>query len=193
MRATLDGVEGMAVVAEARDERSLRAALAAKSPDLVVLDMAMPGREFGELIPALKREWPATRFMIVMADAHEMDQMRLEAAGADGIFIMDRALSDLVVAANRALHGLPWLAGSPAQRPTVPAVGEPAPLRDETPTLTRRQRELLRLISNDYDNRAIARALDVSVKTVENHLTALYRTGCHLRLKAPHRPAPATV
>src|SRR5678816_485331 len=57
----------------------------------------------------------------------------------------------------------------------------------DSPWLTRRQRELLHLLTQGVDNRHIATELDLSIKTVENHLTALYRVlGVDSRLKAVH-------
>ena len=69
--------------------------------------------------------------------------------------------------------------------PLVREVITSAPQSSPTPWLTRRQRELLRLLTQGADNRNIAQSLDLSVKTVENHLTALYRVlGVDSRLKA---------
>ena len=80
------------------------------------------------------------------------------------------------------MSGDRWISGSLIDRLTN---RHPASSLPNTPWLTRRQRELLRLIAQGSDNRNIALTLDLSVKTIENHLTALYRVlGVDSRLKA---------
>jgi DNA-binding NarL/FixJ family response regulator len=94
----------------------------------------------------------------------------------------DQPLADLQLAAQRILNGDRWISGTLVDRliNRRSTVSPPS-----TPWLTPRQRELLRLIAKGTDNRNIALSLDLSVKTVENHLTALYRVlGVDSRLKA---------
>jgi DNA-binding NarL/FixJ family response regulator len=92
----------------------------------------------------------------------------------------DQPLSDLQLAATRILGAL--ISGSLVNRLTN---RKPNLSSGGTPWLTRRQRELLKLLTQGADNRKIAATLDLSVKTVENHLTALYRVlGVDSRLKA---------
>jgi DNA-binding NarL/FixJ family response regulator len=94
----------------------------------------------------------------------------------------DQPLADLQLATQRIMNGERWISSSLIDR----LVNHHAtPSLSNTPWLTRRQRELLRLIALGTDNRNIALSLDLSVKTVENHLTALYRVlGVDSRLKA---------
>ncbi|MFN8411836.1 MAG: response regulator [Anaerolineales bacterium] len=94
----------------------------------------------------------------------------------------DQPLADLQLATQRILNGDRWISGSLIDRLINRRTTSALPA---TPWLTRRQRELLRLIAQGTDNRTIALTLDLSVKTVENHLTALYRVlGVDSRLKA---------
>jgi DNA-binding NarL/FixJ family response regulator len=94
----------------------------------------------------------------------------------------DQPLSDLQLAAQRILNGDRWISGSLVGRLTD---RRPSSQHPSTPWLTRRQRDLLRLLTQGTDNRNIALSLDLSVKTVENQLTALYRVlGVDSRLKA---------
>jgi DNA-binding NarL/FixJ family response regulator len=179
LRNALDGVDGMAITAEVGDGNALRAALAAHTPDLLVMDVAMPDFEPLAAIRAMKRERPGMRILIVSAYADEIDPAGLLNAGADGYHMKDQPLADLVLAAQRVLKGERWisrpLVDQLLHRPSAPPAEDGQSTLRETPALTRRQRELLRLISYEYDNRAIAQTMDVSVKTVENHLTALYK------------------
>jgi len=179
LRKALDGVDGMTVTAEVGDGTALRAALADLTPDLLVMDVAMPDFEPVAAIQAMKREQPGMRILIVSAYADEVDPAGLLNAGADGYHMKDQPLADLVLAAQRVLKGERWisrpLVDQLLHRPSASAAADGHPPLRETPALTRRQRELLRLITYEYDNRAIAQTMDVSVKTVENHLTSLYR------------------
>jgi DNA-binding NarL/FixJ family response regulator len=96
----------------------------------------------------------------------------------------DLLVLDANMAAQRVLNGERWISGSLVGRLTQQ---RSAPSSNTLPWLTRRQRELLRLLTQGMDNRNIAQTLDLSVKTVENHLTALYRVlGVDSRLKAMH-------
>ena len=92
-------------------------------------------------------------------------------------------LADLRLAVKRILSGERWITSSLLSRLTNSEPPRPHPT--SVTSLTRRQRELLRLLTQGADNRSIASELNISVKTVENHLTALYRIlGVDSRLKA---------
>jgi len=175
LRNALNGVTDMSVVAEVADGDSLRAEVGRWRPDLLVTDMAMPGFDALASIAAMKRDFPGMRILIVSAYDDIDSVAGLLNAGADGYHLKDQSLADLVLAVQRVMQGERWissaLVGQLARRP----IEAPSPPLAPARALTRRQRELLRLIAYDYDNRAIAQAMDLSVKTVENHLTALYR------------------
>jgi len=103
-------------------------------------------------------------------------------AGVDGYHMKDQPLADLQLAVQRILKGERWISSSLVNRLASGRSTQPV---STVPWLTRRQRELLRLLTQGVDNRHIASELDLSVKTVENHLTGLYRVlGIDSRLKA---------
>jgi DNA-binding NarL/FixJ family response regulator len=138
-------------------------------------------------IPAvrqIKGERPGLKILIVSAHDDESYVVGLLDAGADGYHVKDQPLADLQLATQRILEGERWISSS--------LIGKLAHQRTVTASstaiwLTRRQRELLRLLTQGLDNRHIAQTLELSVKTVENHLTALYRVlGVDSRLKAVH-------
>jgi DNA-binding NarL/FixJ family response regulator len=90
-------------------------------------------------------------------------------AGVHGYHLKDQPLSDLRLAVQRVLEGQRWISS-----PLLDKLLQPTP-SSNTPALSDRQGELLRLLVEGLDNRAIAHRLDLSIKTVENHLTRLYR------------------
>jgi DNA-binding NarL/FixJ family response regulator len=111
------------------------------------------------------------KILVVSAYADEAYVVGLLGAGVDGYHLKDQPLADLQLAVKRVLAGERWISGPLVDRLVH---RQPAAPRS-VPALTRRQRELLRLLTQGFDNRRIAQVMDLSVKTVENHLTSLYR------------------
>jgi DNA-binding NarL/FixJ family response regulator len=140
-----------------------------------------------EPVPAIRRvksDHPALKILVVSAYDDEAYVVGLLGAGVDGYHLKDQPLSDLKLAVERILAGERWISSPLVDRlvhRTRPKAAPAAAL----PALTRRQRELLHLLLQGHDNRKIAQSMELSVKTVENHLTALYRAiGVNSRLEA---------
>jgi DNA-binding NarL/FixJ family response regulator len=182
LRTALEGLPHLEIVGEVGNGPELVEALTRTHPDLLVMDVSMPGFEPIPAVRQMKVERPNLKILVVSAYNEETYVVGLLNAGADGYHMKDQPLADLQLAAQRILNGDRWISGSLIGRLTNRQATAPP---STTPWLTRRQRELLRLIAQGTDNRNIALALDLSVKTVENHLTALYRVlGVDSRLKA---------
>ncbi|HET6822940.1 MAG TPA: response regulator [Anaerolineales bacterium] len=184
LRNALEGLPNIEIAGEVGNGRELMGALAHINPDLLVLDANMPDFEPIPAVRQMKAERPQMKILIVSAHDDEAYVVGLLNAGVDGYHMKDQPLADLQLATQRILNGERWissrLVGRLAQVHSTPA-------STGSPWLTRRQRELLRLLTQGLDNRHIAQHLDLSVKTVENHLTALYRVlGVDSRLKALH-------
>jgi len=92
------------------------------------------------------------------------------AAGVDGYHLKDQPLNDLQLALQRVLDGERWIS-----TPLLNKLVNQAEPESKSRPLTDRQRDLLLLLQQGLDNRAIAKKMNLSVKTVENHLTRLYR------------------
>ena len=181
LRNALLSLPNFEVVGEVGDGRSLVEALAQLTPDLLVVDVAMPNFDPVGAVRQIKSPHPALRILVVSAYADEVYVTGLLGAGVDGYHLKDQPLADLQLAVQRVLNGERWISGPLVDRLVH---RQTAPNRI-APQLTRRQRELLRLLRQGYDNRTIAQTMDLSVKTVENHLTTLYRAlGVESRLAA---------
>ncbi len=182
IRNALLSIPDIEVVGEAADGQDLIQALKQLRPDLLVVDVAMPNFEPINTVQKIKMDYPSIKILVVSAYDDEIYVVGLLEAGVDGYHLKDRPLADLQLAIQRILSGERWISGSLINRlvhrrapPATPAI----------PNLTHRQRNLLRLLSQGCDNRKIAHILEISVKTVENHLTNLYRTiGVESRLEA---------
>lgn len=184
LRNALEALPNIEIAGEVGNGRELIDVLSRIQPDLLVLDANMPDFEPVLAVRQMKAERPELKILIVSAHDNEAYVVGLLNAGADGYHLKDQPLGDLQLATQRILSGERWISSS--------LVGRLAHARNahaaaSTPWLTRRQRELLRLLTQGLDNRNIAQSLDLSVKTIENHLTALYRVlGVDSRLKAMH-------
>jgi len=182
LRNALEILPNLEISGEVGNGRELMEALARINPDLLVMDASMPDFEPISAVQKIKSEHPNIKILIVSAYDDDSYVVGLLRAGANGYHLKDQPLADLQLAAQRILNGDRWISGSLIGRLTS---RRPPIAQSNTPWLTRRQRELLRLLTQGTDNRNIALALDLSVKTVENHLTALYRVlGVDSRLKA---------
>ena len=182
LRNALEVLPNLEILGEVGNGHDLMEALARIRPDLLVMDVSMPDFEPISAVQKIKSEYPNIKILIVSAYDDESYVVGLLRAGANGYHMKDQPLADLQLAAQRILSGERWISGSLIDRLTN---RHPVSSLPNTPWLTRRQRELLRLIAQGSDNRNIALTLDLSVKTIENHLTALYRVlGVDSRLKA---------
>ncbi len=169
---------GIVVVGEVGDGPALHAALAELQPDCLLLDITMPGFEPIADIGMIRMRYPGLKILVVSAYDDDVYVQGLLGAGVNGYHLKDQPLSDLRLAVQRVLAGERWIC-SPLVDKLVRLHEQPAP------ALTARQRELLGYLEEGLDNVAIARRSGLSVKTVENHLTRLYRhLGVQSRLEA---------
>lgn len=158
------------IIGEVGDGDALFAILSATEPDILVTDITMPNFEPISTIQQIRARFPMLKILIVSAYDDDMYVQGLLAAGVNGYHLKDQPLSDLRLAVQRVVAGERWVC-SPLVEKLVRA--------RETPgvslPLTTRQRDILRCLREGLDNQAIARRTGLSVKTIENHLTRLYR------------------
>ena len=184
LRNALEGLPGLQIAGEVGNGNELMEALSRIQPELLILDANMPDFDPISAVRQIKAERPELKILIVSAHDDEAYVVGLLNAGVDGYHMKDQPLADLQLATQRILSGERWISSSLVGRL---AHTRKTPASTGAPWLTRRQRELLRLLTQGLDNRHIAQSLEISVKTVENHLTALYRVlGVDSRLKALH-------
>lgn len=183
LRNALETLPDIEIAGEVGNGNELTKALEKIRPDLLVMDASMPDFEPISAVQKIKLEYPNIKILIVSAFDDESYVIGLLRAGANGYHMKDQPLADLQLATQRVLNGERWISGSLIEK-LINRSENPAKSAN-APWLTRRQRELLQLIAEGSDNRSIALTLDLSIKTVENHLTALYRVlGIDSRLKA---------
>lgn len=172
IRALLETLPGYAVAAECADGHSALAEVERHLPDVVLLDIAMPGPSGIEIARTLRQRDPTVRILILSSiDRQEVVEQALE-AGVNGYLLKDFVLDELQQALSAVLADEAFLSPkiSDFTRSTVSA--------DEL--LTPRQTEILRLVANGRTTKEIGRALGISPKTVEFHRARLMqRIGVH--------------
>lgn len=172
LRKLLESLSGVAVVGEAGDGREALALAASKKPDLVLLDITMPGLNGLEAAERIAREHPGTRVILLSMHASEEHVLRALRAGASGYLPKDAALGELELAINAVRKGETYLSPAVSRHVSdyVRRTGAEAEPRE---SLTPRQREILQLIAEGQSTKRIAATLGVSVKTVETHRSQL--------------------
>ena len=165
------------VVAEAEDVEGAVAAVHALRPDVVLLDVHLPGGDGGggaEVVAAC-RDAPATRFLALSVSDAADDVVGVIRAGARGYVTKAISTADLAQAVRRGAAAFsPRLAGFVLDAFGAGA-GEVAVADSELDRLSAREREVMRLIARGYTYRECAGELFISVKTVESHVSAVLR------------------
>src|SRR5436190_15378726 len=175
VRAELEGL--VDVRAEAGAVTEAVRAIAAHKPDVVLLDVHMPGGGGVEVIREVARSRPVQRFLALSVSDAAEDVIAIIRAGARGYVTKSISGPELAEAVRRVRDGdavfSPRLAGFvlDAFAGQIPA----AEVDPELDQLTLREREVLRLIARGYLYKEIARQLSISVKTVEAHVSAVLR------------------
>jgi DNA-binding NarL/FixJ family response regulator len=186
IREFLEGEGDIIVLAEASDGDSTLALVQEHSPDIVVLDIQMPGRNGIEVTRALRTAGSPVAILIVTAYDDDPYIMAGIQAGANG-YVLKSAAPDEIVRAVRAVHE-----GQSAVDPAVAAklmaylAGQrrapPTPMAEE---LTDRELEVLALVAKGLTNRAIGHQLGISDRTVQGHLANIFgKLGASSRTEA---------
>ncbi len=168
--------DGIDVVGEAEDVPSAVSVIAAAVPDVVLLDVHLPGGGGVEVLRQVLPALPDVRFLAVSVSDAAEDVIGTIRAGARGYVTKTISGGDLADAVTRVAEGdvvfSPRLAGFVLD--AFAATDMPA-IDPELDALTQREREVLRLIARGYAYKEIAKELFISVKTVETHVSSVLR------------------
>jgi DNA-binding NarL/FixJ family response regulator len=181
------------IVGEAGDVEEAVAVVAHTRPDVVLLDVHLPGgtvrpggREVLTRSAALLTEPPVVRFLALSVSDAAEDVIAVIRAGARGYVTKSISGEELVAAVLKVADGdavfSPRLAGFVLDAFGTGA-GEVAAVDDELDRLSAREREVMRLIARGYAYKEVAKELFISVKTVETHVSAVLRK---LQLSSRH-------
>lgn len=163
LRLLLEAEAGFEVVAEAGDVDSARRYVRGHHPEVLVLDLNMPGGPSVTAIPAMRAEAPNTQIVVLTMQEEPAFARQALAAGATGYVLKKAADTELVEAVRRAAVGETYL--NPTLGARIAREPPPGPPDDLSP----RQVEVLRLIALGHTNTEIAGQLFLSVRTIETH------------------------
>ena len=167
------------VVGEAEDVASAVAVIAETVPDVVLLDVHLPGGGGVEVLRQVLPTLPRVSFLAVSVSDAADDVIGAIRAGARGYVTKTISGDDLADAVQRVAGGdavfSPRLAGFVLDAFAAPAAPGVPVVDPELDALTQREREVLRLIARGYAYKEIAKELFISVKTVETHVSSVLR------------------
>jgi DNA-binding NarL/FixJ family response regulator len=169
IRNALQELPDLEIVGEVGDGPELFTALANTRPDFLLIDVTMPDFEPVTAIHQIRAGYPDMKILVVSAYDDDFYVQGLLGAGVNGYHLKNQPLSDLRLAVQRVLAGERWISSRLVDKLISPAE------TSSLPPLTTRQRELLHLLQQGLDNQTMAQEMCLSVKTIENHLTRLYR------------------
>jgi DNA-binding NarL/FixJ family response regulator len=169
LRALLEKIEGVTVVAEVGDGRDAVNAALAHEADIVMMDIKMPGLNGLDALICLRKEAPRVRvIMLSMYAADEYFQMALD-AGASGYLLKDADRAELEVALKAVADGETYLTQMVAQYAVQSTRNCRSRKHGPLDALTARQREIFQLIVEGHTSKEIALRLSLSPRTVESH------------------------
>jgi two-component system, NarL family, response regulator NreC len=163
LRLLLDSEPGLEVVAEAGDIEAVRRYVRGHHPDVLVLDLNMPGGSSLGAIPAIRAESPDTQIVVLTMQQEPAFAREALGGGALGYVLKEAADEELVEAVRRAAAGESYL--NPRLGARIASEPPPGPPDD----LSGREVDVLRLIALGHTNAEIAQQLYLSVRTVETH------------------------
>lgn len=187
VRALLTLCEDFEVVGEAADGQQAIEICRRLQPDIVLMDVAMPGLGGLEATLAIKGERPETRILVLTQYADREYVSRFLKAGASG-YVLKRAAGSDLNAAIRAVHKGGLVLDPEVAREVVQSAGAGGGASSnglgEEPyeTLTEREKQVLKLVAEGKSNKEVAQLLEISVKTAMSHREHLMeKLGLHSR------------
>lgn len=174
--ALLNATDGVEVVGEAADGASVAALVARLQPDVVVVDLVLPGRSGLLAIGDIRQCAPKARVLVVTmfdTDFHVQEALR---AGAHGYLLKENTAAELAAAVRTVASGRRYLAPAVAARAAALYYAEPGDAGSNPARgLTGRERQVLVHLAQGQTSKAIGAALCISPRTVETHRASLLR------------------
>lgn len=171
LRSLLSSDEEFEVVAEAEDGMEAIRSIQEHSPDLALLDISMPRMNGISVIQQISRTCPATRILVLTMHPEEDYILEAFQAGAHGYCLKTTDYEELLMAAKAVLDGKRYVSPEISGKVLEGYLESQRTIREKSSwdTLTAREKEVLKLVGEGYQNKEIAAYLCISVKTVEKH------------------------
>ena len=174
IKSLLENEANIEVVGEATDGLEALKIVESCKPDLLILDIRMPNMTGIEVVEKLRSQNNLVK--IVMLSMHESEEYVLKSikAGADGYLLKESSKEEFLKALHTIANGGKYFSGDISsiligQLTNSNSVQEPKQMSDEEQLITKREREILKLLLSGKGNKEIAEALDISKRTAEVH------------------------
>jgi two-component system response regulator NreC len=167
IRLLLDREDDIEVVGEAGSARDAVFNVRALRPDVVLLDVVMPGESGIEVLPSLLKESPESKVLVLSMQDDPSYVREAFAAGASGYVLKEAADEEVVAAVREIADGGSYV--HPALGARMVTAEAQARAAAEADPLSDREREVLRLLALGHTNQEIAKMLYISVRTAETH------------------------
>jgi len=165
LAASLGLEDDLTVVAEAGNGDDAVAQYRERQPDVVLMDLRLPGADGIAATAALRSEWPHARVLMFTTFDSEEDIYRAMRAGARGYLLKSAPREELLSAIRAVAAG---------ERHLPPALAQRLAGRISTPDVSEREREVLQLMARGKANKEIAAALGIAEETVKRHASNLF-------------------
>jgi len=172
VRAIIEGHDGWEVVAESDNGQEAVEIAARTSPDVVMMDISMPGLNGLDATRLIVRARPETQVLVLSMHDSERLIRDVLSSGARGYILKSDASRDLVTATESLLSGKPFFTPKVSEVVLNAYLRRAEAQRDPTSAeaaLTTREREILQLLADGKSNKEIGSTLDISTRTVETH------------------------
>jgi len=165
---------GIEVVGEATDGRQVADLVAEQHPDVLLLDLTLPGLHGLDVVRQVVKRSPATRVLVLSGEGREDFVVGALRQGAAGYLLKGSDADELVTAIDRVASGQRYVSPELSDH-LVHALVEPHDAADVYDTLTDREREVFKLMAEGLSNSRIGEALFISTRTVETHRANILR------------------
>lgn len=166
LRRLLEAETDIAVVGEAATAEEAVAGVREDPPEVLLLDVVLPGRSGIDVLPEIAEAAPTTKVLMLSMQDDPAYVRQAFAAGANGYLLKDAADAELVQAIHEVAEGRRYVHSLLGARL---AASEPATEQDEADVLSEREHEVLHLLALGHTNQEIANLLFISVRTAETH------------------------
>jgi DNA-binding NarL/FixJ family response regulator len=184
LRLLIDSQADMKVISEASDGNAAMQNALALKPDVVVMDISMPGMNGLAATRALKQKQPTITIVTLTRHGDDAYLQELLRAGVSGYVLKQSPPTELLQAIRAAAAGGQYIDSALTARVTARLLGRADKVNKPAAAVSERESEVLRLIASGYSNKEIAGRLSLSVKTVEAHkANAMRKLGLNGRIE----------
>jgi two-component system, NarL family, nitrate/nitrite response regulator NarL len=173
LRKLLEGQADIKIMGEASNGDECLQMLTKLKPDILLLDLRMPGKDGLAVLEETNFDSLSTRIIVLTAAEDERDAVRAMRLGARGIVLKQSASDELVKSIHRVHAGEIWM-DNRIMAEVMKAFAQESGQRRDKPLLSDREKEVVQLVAQGYRNKEVGEKLFISEQTVKNHLHNIF-------------------